>query len=1329
MSINGEQNDSGAEFPPNESSFEQNQENINSSSHQTDSWLSLEIYLKPNHPQLLRGLDQWLKLNLISQTQVKKLSRNYLSCQLPEIITVDPVAIKTEAEIEQTQPTIAEPSVSYSIFKRVVQAFLDELSIRWLLFLGIFLVVISSGVLAASQWQNFPPTGQYLILFLYTLGFWGLGFWTNMQASLNLTSQTLKASATLLIPINFWAVNHLELGKNPVEWLIIIAAVVILSIIFLLSLRLTKKSNNNWLIVLFLSLSYLHLGWQITFFPIIAIYAGILIISSINYRFILTKQKYLNDLFFTLAAWSLLLTRILIADLNSLPSYSLAIALLAWLTATISLGEINKTKTTPIAQGNILIPQVFYTVSLILMATAWLISVVSGITESSWFFWQTTAINALAIQLFYQRLTLDWRRRDLTAIFLIGLQTLYLTKELIPDTLRNQALDLSIAVSKTEYFPESVLGITLFPYVILSILVASWLYRRQKSSLAAYTEFLTLVLGIILTCLSFSNPTWRSLNLLLTTCTLAYVAQIRHRSSLVYFTHLLGLITVINTVDFILPNLTQPEWGIVFTVLMSVEWVSYLWLFRPQLRRKFSIATQSCWYFGLLLSAVSYTSFFAHISTLPESANWGLFWLITPGMLSAIALQTQRIKQQRLATVLSCIALIGGQLLTVGAWQTRLIALAVAFGLMFYNAFNLRRTIITLVHIGFGLSLVASILVSLFSNALFDNWYWILVVGVAILGLYQLRFYLLRISRTPKSDYISQRTAHGILGVGVEAKNYKLIAKYIKAADYWAIALITIELAIVSVVYFYLPDLTTQGLYFSYLLTTTLLLSAVFWRYRQQANNLVWYTLTWLFGLLIAAFVMVLSRSSLGFATANIILGLVALVVVNRLKQSDSPWARLNLAYTPVVYAVLGVTWRLSSFNAYTGLLTLGAASILLSTQTKNNRHNTLINYIGLGAVSVGIYELVVYQMQSATTGNFADGLTVLALVAAAIALIYRVTAWWCDRHHQNLFNLDLSNIILIAHLHWAMSSVLKIIAAGVTLENVATRLTPVSIATSFCLGLYALIQGRQKQKAHDWWVYVGLVEIAATLVYSRLIIDRLSLFDPWRVIFTCAIALIIYQIPWQNLGWQATAWQRTALVVPALMTLVSAEDISELSLIATALFYLRIAAAQKNLRWSYLSLGIIDWLLIRLVWQYSTEFVWAVAIISLSILYLAQLDPYFLARRQQRHYLRLAATGILCISVLFYQPGIVPGIISFSLILLGLGLKIRAFLFTGTITLVLTVIYHLIILVLSYSFLKWVVGLLTGICSIAIAAGFEKQRNRAFNQLKSYSHKLQNWQ
>jgi len=1357
MSTNGDYNDSDHEFQDDHPLAETG--NLPSKS-LNDSWLSLEIYIKANQPELLTGLEQWLQLDLISQGQVKKLCRNHLSCALPKVEVVKAIPIVENIVEETTNKSLviaASSPKAPNILSRIVQGFLDELSIRWLLFLGIFLVVISSGVLAASQWQNFPGFGQYLVLLIYTLSFWGIGWWTGQQENLKLTSQTLSAIAILLVPINFWAMSHLGLGNKPTELIIIAVATLVLTTIFWLSNRRKQASNNIIWSALFLFLSYLHLGWQLPYLPLFAIYGGIIVISLLNYQLLLKQVKYpVVDLLFILASWSLLLARILITNLDLTRNYSMAIAILGWLLATIYLTQTNQIKENKIPNNqqsnqeitNLLLGKICQIFSIIIFVITWIISIVAGILSSSLFFWQTVGISGLALHLFSQRLTLYWRKRDLTAIFLLGLQTLYISKELIPDSLRNQALDISITISKTEYLPESVFAVTLFPYVIIFVLIASWLYHEQKTQLALYGEYLTLMLGIGLTCLSLTNPTWRSLNLLLSTVTLAYVAKIRQpiRVNLIYGTHLLGLITIINGIDFAFPNLTTPLWGITFITLMLIEWGIHLRQLKQKLEPTFSfLLWQSCWYFGLLLSVVSYTCFVAYIDSSSLSANsfrYGLIWLITPGMLTLIAKYTRSIQQRRLATTLSCIALIALQLLVWGKPETRFLGLAVATGLMLLNAFNLRRTIVTVIHLGFALSLIASIFSSFIDLNLINIWYWLLIGSAAILGLYQLRLFLIKTNDTPKFDYISQRTAHGILGVGVETKNFKLINNYIKATDYWAIALIAIELTILSIIYIYvyLSDLKLEGQYFQYLLTTGLLTGAILWRYRTQPHNLVLSILVWLGELFAFSLVMLFIPSNLIFATTNIILGLLALVII-RWQQPHSPWRKLNLSSVPLVYAVCGILWRLQHFNSFTGLLTLGAALILINTPQKNKSANTIINYLGLAAISAGVYELIIYQMQLSTGGSVADGITILALVSAAIAFSYRLGAWWYRQHnYASLFNLDLSRIILVAHLHWVISSILKIIAASIAIEGVTPRLTLVSITTSFFLGIYAVIQGKEPEvntninintsnKYHDWWVYVGLVEIFATLVYSRLIISKLSLFDPWRIIFTCAIALLIYQIPWQNLGWRVTPWQHAALIIPALMTLVTVEDISYLSLIVTALFYLRIAYAQKNIRWSYISLGFINWLTIKFLWQYNPQFIWVAAIISLSILYVAQFDSYFQAHRLQRHYLRLLGSSILCTFALFEQPGIIPGVISFSLIFLGLGLQIRAFLFTGTITLILTAIYQLIILVLTYSFLKWVVGLLAGICSIAIAAGFEKQRDQALKQLKNYSNKLQKWQ
>ncbi|MEM7590457.1 MAG: hypothetical protein AAF383_02855, partial [Cyanobacteria bacterium P01_A01_bin.83] len=831
-----------------------------------------------------------------------------------------------------------------------------------------------------------------------------------------------------------------------------------------------------------------------------------------------------------------------------------------------------------------------------------------------------------------------------------------------------------------------------------------------------------------------SNPTWRSLNLLLSTLTLIWVAQLRQpiRVSLIYLAHLLGLVTVINGVNFVAPNFNQPFWGMIFTLLAIIEWIIYLRLNKkPQLKLYFWFR-QSCWYFGLLLSAIGYVGFSGDLKTSLWAINsyyWALIWLIIPVMLTLIAKYSRSIRHRRLSTSLSCFALVSVQLITFTRPETRIIALTVAVALMFINAFNLRRTIVTAIHLGFIISLIASLFYNFVDPNFANLQYWLLLGGVIIIGLYQLRIYLLKISNTPKFDYISQRQAHGILGVGVETKNFKLINKYLSAVDYWAIAIIIWEILIISIGNFAIRDFQSN---FPSLITLSIIAAEIFWRYRQQPNNYVVYTLVWLGELLTVGLLGLFNSNGLIIATANIFLGLIALRIVAKLNQTDLAWARLNLAFVPLTYAVCGIVWRLAYFNTYTGLLILAVAFILLNTKIQNNRLQTLLNYGGVASISLGIYELVAYQILDLPV-SVADSLTILALVAVAIAFCYRLRVYLIASvpgNQRQIFNLSPNRVILVAHIHWAISSMLKIIGAGIAIESTTPRLTLLSIATSFCLAGYAVIQGRENRnnQHQDWWVYVGLVELAATLIYSRLIITRLSLFDPWRVIFTCAVALMIYQIPWQNFGWRATPWRRTALIIPALMALVTAEDISAFSLVITALFYLRIAYAQTQIRWSYISLGFINWLIIKFVWLNQGDFMVIAAMISCSILYVAQVDPYYQLRRQSRHYLRLLGSSILCIAALLYQPLITPGVISFGLIFLGLGLKIRAFLFAGTTTLILTATNQLIILVVTYSFLKWVVGLLAGIGSIAIAARFEGQRDRAFNQLNNYRSRLQNW-
>jgi hypothetical protein len=517
-----------------------------------------------------------------------------------------------------------------------------------------------------------------------------------------------------------------------------------------------------------------------------------------------------------------------------------------------------------------------------------------------------------------------------------------------------------------------------------------------------------------------------------------------------------------------------------------------------------------------------------------------------------------------------------------------------------------------------------------------------------------------------------------------------------------------------------------------YLLASCLVGIAIIYRYWQQPNNLAVYGVAWTLEIIVARTIAI--DRSLSFAIANIGLGLLSLLITNWLPTFRSRLSGLiSLDIIPLLYACAAIFGRLNFFTAWTGLITLGTAIIGICVGDRRQEWKP-ITFIAVAAISVGVYELVIYQMLLSKGGSAADGFTILALVTAAIALIYRIFGWfWAKREDSKFFNLTTTEIVLIAHLHWAIASLLKIRAAAIALDTSA-NLTPISITISLLLGAYAIMQARDINSKSDWWVYVGLVEIAATAVYARLIWTQLSIIDPFRAIIVCIVALAIYQMPWQSLGWRSTPWHRFALAMPAVTALLTASTVSYFSLLVVAVFYARIAIGQRNLRWSYVSLWFIDWGLTKFLVEYNfTDIIWYVLIIGLSLLYIAQFDPVLMTanQRKNRHYLRVFASGIICLTaLLFHQDtGLIPSLISLVTIFAGLGVRIRAFLFVGTITFVLTVFYQLVILVFNYSFLKWVIGLFAGIILISIAANFERRKVQIMTVLQNWFEQLREWQ
>jgi hypothetical protein len=330
-----------------------------------------------------------------------------------------------------------------------------------------------------------------------------------------------------------------------------------------------------------------------------------------------------------------------------------------------------------------------------------------------------------------------------------------------------------------------------------------------------------------------------------------------------------------------------------------------------------------------------------------------------------------------------------------------------------------------------------------------------------------------------------------------------------------------------------------------------------------------------------------------------------------------------------------------------------------------------------------------------------------------------------------------VAEIKITAHIHWAIASLLLvfavIIAASVT---TVPRLAGTAVVLSLVLAAYALLQGRRNPdvKAAQEWVYVGVIEVVATGVSVRLVWTELSVLDAWFALIACGLAYAMYELPWQKWGWHPIPWKHSAILLPLLTACLTTEAISDASLLLVAGFYAWIAKRSSNIRLTYISVLLIDWAIARWFERLQlTDPLWYATLLGLSLLYVAQFDPDLKRKeqRQLRHYLRILGSGAIClVALLFHQEtGIIPGIISIITIFAGLTLRVRAFLFVGTATFLLTAFYQLIVLISRYPFIKWVVGLIVGIIFIGMAANFETRRNQIASVLRTSRSELGAWE
>jgi hypothetical protein len=785
---------------------------------------------------------------------------------------------------------------------------------------------------------------------------------------------------------------------------------------------------------------------------------------------------------------------------------------------------------------------------------------------------------------------------------------------------------------------------------------------------------------------------------------------------LVYLTHITGVITVCFTIQWLFPNLSREIWAVIFLALMVAEWIFSLGV---------GIWQRSAWYVGLGLATLGFAPLWMNVENywlgeFASKSNWGAIWLITPITLTFLARQTNR-EQFNNKAVISIGMILIAQLLTLPLPTTRLIGLGVGLVVMFINSHYVRNQVTAGLTIGFGLSLIASLLWN-FTNLAVSGW--LIVCAVTTLSLW---------------------IGHKVL----LQRNHELVNLYGLASDQWAITLCTVELLLMTIH----SSLIYQGygqvqIFQSYaqagvpyLVATAITLVAIIYRSWREATNLAFYGIGWCLELLTA--------EVLGFGASSIIKVAIANIALGLATQLFGEWwrRRFQLAtlpdsfhILPLVYGAISIALRVNTFTEWTGLASLGVALIFVGVGRRKTGFKPLV-YLGIIGISFSAYELLFYQMSQASGGVVGDGLIAMAALGTSIMYVYRLLTPWLI----NYFNLTRGELKAIAHVHWVLSSIFFIFAIALPVKINFW----LGLGTGLFLARYAIFQGKI-QTTEDtpvnrtWgttndeiWVYLGLMELGSLSIYFRnlpIAADIAKQILPWQAAIACVVGYFIYILPWQNWGWSKTPWQRAAYILPVISLWETRTIISPITLVLTAGYYGFLAKFAANLRFTYLSVALVDWALFRLFQQLGfTDSLFYVLPLGLSFLYIAQVDQPLKQpeSKNTRHILRLVSIGLICGWPLIYHQNLpfIPGIFSLIAIFAGLSLRVRAYLYVGSIAFLTTSIYQLVILGFQYPLLKWLIGILVGISLIYIAANFETRRHQINSFIRSRTNDLQNWE
>ena len=418
------------------------------------------------------------------------------------------------------------PDKRRSTLLRLLDAFFQEENIKWVLGLGVCILLGSSLRLVTLHWQGYTPVWKYLILLAYTGGVFALGEFGYHRMGLRKTGTVLMSLTVLLIPISFLALHWIQPNSETswIEGLPQLGLVVLLGVNLIWSTyaanhifrHFLRKSQPTFLVsylILCLAAAIIP-GLPVAWKPVLALAlwavfaAGTVKVN--RHIFWLTEEHRLTRIFgfFPIALLGSLFAVVFqlgIAAEISTPWMGLICTLVSLpvLLTADTVARVFEQRT-----GGIVRP-IPWSISGplavgVLMTAAGVLLAMTGLAVSppNPIVIPTAILAAIAMGLIAART----KNPAFVGGLILCVMVVYQTTPILFKELVLQLRDQAAAAVREERLPYAFYGLTYAPLIALFTAIAAILHRRGERLFAGPLQFTAMGLSLLLLGASFLHP-------------------------------------------------------------------------------------------------------------------------------------------------------------------------------------------------------------------------------------------------------------------------------------------------------------------------------------------------------------------------------------------------------------------------------------------------------------------------------------------------------------------------------------------------------------------------------------------------------------------------------------------------------------------------------------------------------------------------------------------------------------------------------------------------------------------------------------------------------